>query len=239
MKNRVEHRIKLFDREQEIREKKIRYIDKDANQMINTFRDNINRINNRFEIVDLLSKHKKTKEANDILRFQIVFVMSSLDFFMHEIYSYGLLKIFKKETPKTRGYNNYKVPLKLLEQALYDSENIDEYLKQAFIDINDSYTFMSSGRIRVLLNVITSEDEFSKVERALKNKKIIDNDKKLDNILDDIYERRNKIAHQTDIDHGDDDKNIIARSEVEYYIDVTTNFVEELYKIICLNKQPQ
>lgn len=237
MKNRIHYRTNLYDREKDKREKTIKYIDKDANQMINTFRDNIKRIKNRFEIFDLLKNNNRIEETNDILRFQIVFVMSSLDFFMHEIYSFAFIKIFKNEMPKTNGYKNYKIPLKLLEKALYDAENIDRHLKETFIGINDSFTFMSPGRIRELLNIITSEDEFALVERKLKQRKIIKYNVRLDSEIEHIYDRRNKIAHQTDIEHGEDDKNIINRREVEYYIDVISNFVEELFKVVCLENK--
>ncbi|QVK18673.1 hypothetical protein KHQ81_02875 [Mycoplasmatota bacterium] len=204
--------------------------------MIEIFRENIKQIRNRFEIVDLLNSQQRKEEACDILRFQIVYAMSALDFFMHEIYSYALLKIFRNESPKTDRYNEYKIPLKLLEQALYDAENIDHYLKETFIDLNRNYTFMSPGRIRELLNIISSEDEFAMVEKSLKAKNIISKHKRLDRILDEIYDRRNKIAHQTDINHGKDDKNAITKDEVEFYINIISHLVESLYQVICLNK---
>ncbi len=231
MKN---NRFELYNREQEKRTKKIRYLDKDAQEIIDTFRNNINRIKKQFKIVDGLQQQNKSEEANDILRFQIVYAMSALDFFMHELYVFSFLKIFKNEMPKTERYLEYKVPLKLIEKALYDAENIDTYLKDAFIELNSNYTFMSSSRIKELLNMIAGNDEFNEAERRLKNKRVIRQHIRLDNLIDHIYERRNKIAHQTDINHGEDDKNIITMDDVEYYIDVIDNFVEEIYKTIYI-----
>ncbi len=232
--NKNYSRTDLMNREQGKRVKKIHYIDKDAEEIIKTFRGNVTRITKRFEIVDLLKNQHKNEEADDMLRFQIVYVMSSLDFFMHEIYNYGLLKIFRNEEPKTYKYNEYKIPLKLLEQALYNAENIDLYLKETFVDLNRNYTFMSPGRIRELLNILSSDDEFASVEKELKSKNVISENVRLDNVLDHIYERRNKIAHQTDINHGKDDKNTINKQEVEYYINIVSHLAEALYKIICV-----
>jgi len=236
MKSRTK-RTNLLDRENEIRNKHIKYINNDAEKMILTFRDNIKRINNRFEIIDLLYAQKKIEEANDILRYQIIYAMSALDFFMHEIYCFGLLKIFRNEKPRTYKYNEYKIPLKLLEQALYDAENIDYHLKETFIDLNRNFTFMSPGRIRELLNIISSEDEFAMAEKILKDKNIISDHDRLDHILDKIYDRRNKIAHQTDINHGnrDGNKNTISKGDVEESMNIISHLVETLYKIICLD----
>ncbi len=232
MKNRFKNRTNLYDREKEIRNKNLQYIEKDAQNMIETFRISIKRIKDRFEMVDLLYSQKKYEEASDVLRFQIVYAMSALDFFMHEAYCYGLLKIFRNEWPKTNRYHEYRVPLKLLEQAIYDRENIEYYLKETFIDLNSNYTFMSSGRMRELLNIITREDEFSLIERKLKARNVIRRHLRLDRIIDQIYERRNKITHQTDINHGKDDQNKINKKDVRFYIDVISNFVEALYEII-------
>lgn len=234
MRNKIHKRTDLYNREEEKRQKQIHFIDKEAQEMIDTFRLSINRIKNRFEIVDLLRIQHKQDEANDMLRFQIVYAMSALDFFMHEIYSYGLLKIFQNDSPKTHRYYEYRIPLKLLEYALYEAENIDQYLRDTFIDINSNFTFMSPGRIREMLNIISPDDYFAKAEQILKAKNIISPNVRLDHVLDQIYDRRNKIAHQTDINHGKDDQNTITKDEVEYYIEVISHFVEALYKQICL-----
>lgn len=235
MENESRGRLSLVDRELKQKQKSINYIDKDAFIIIKNFRESIDNITRRFDIVTMLEKQGLHDEAHDILRFQIVYAMSALDYFMHEIYSFGLIKIFKNENPKTCRYNEYKIPLKLVEKALYDAENIDNYLKDEFVEINSNHTFMSSSRIREVLNIISNEDEFAFVEKRLKEKNIIKNHIRLDNVLDNIYERRNKISHQTDLNHGDQSRNKISNEDVEYYIRVIIHLVEELYQLICIN----
>ncbi|NLG81805.1 MAG: hypothetical protein GX490_04670 [Bacilli bacterium] len=226
------NRTSLYNRETTKRRKNVHYIDKEAKDIILGFRKNITRIKEQYKIIDYLMNKQEYEAANDILRFQIVYVMSALDFFLHEIYVYCFIKIFNNELPKTDRYYEYRVPLRLIEQALYDQENFEMYLTNALIELNSNLTFMAPNRIKELLNIITPEDEFTIAEEMLKKKGIIKPGVRLIRLLDEIYDRRNKIAHQTDINHGCDEKNIITKQEVEYYVDVIHNFVEEVFKII-------
>lgn len=228
----MKNRTSLYNRETKNRRKNIHYIDKEAKDIILGFRKNIARIREQYKIVDYLMSKQEYEAANDILRFQIVYVMSALDFFMHEILVYCFIKIFNNELPKTEKYYEYRVPLRLIEQALYDQENFEFYLTNALIDINSNLTFMAPNRLKELLNIITPEDDFALAEENLKKKGIIKPGVRLIRLLDEIYDRRNKIAHQTDINHGSDEPNIITKQDVEYYVDVIAHFVEELFTII-------
>lgn len=229
----MNNKLDLQNRNIKNRTKITRIIDKDAQNIILKFNSSIKHLKERFDLYDYLIKNNKKNEADDTLRFQIVYAMSALDFFMHELYTYSLLKIFKGEKEKTYKYKEYRIPISLVEKAIFDSENIEKHLKKTFIDINSNFTFMHPNRIRELLNLISYEDEFKMVESSLKNDGIIKKDERLDTLLERIYERRNKIAHQTDINHGQDNRNQISKYDVERYIEIIENMVLKLYEIVC------
>lgn len=225
--------IELVNREVKNRKKNRIVIDPDALGLIARFRENVLGIDRRFKIYKVLNEQNLQDDAEDILRFQIVYLMSSLDFFMHELYSYGIVKIFKKQSGKSERYREYRVPLKLVEVALFDGENIQRYLKETITEINSTFTFMHPNRIREMLNIIGYEDAFESVEEHLKEMDIIKKNQSLAYLLETIYERRNKISHQTDIDHGKEDKNLIKADEVIHSRDIIVNFVEGIYHFVC------
>jgi RiboL-PSP-HEPN len=232
MKNR-DDRFDLMDRETQYREKQVMLIDQDAKAMLKRFKDNIENIKSRFRLYNQLVQQKMDEEAEDVLRFQIVYLMSALDFYMHELYSYGLLKIFNKQGKKSFRYKEYRVPLSLVEVALYDGENITRHLKETFTEINSSFTYMHPNKIRELLNVIANGDEFDYIEERLKKISILKHQEQLESVLEKIYHRRNRISHQTDIEHGKELKNTISKDEVMRYTDIVSILVDELHQMVC------
>lgn len=225
--------FKLEDREVKTRRKKKITIDPDAIGMIERFRATIENIDQRFKIYHVLLNQRLKDEAEDLLRFQIVYLMSALDFFMHELYSYGIIKIFKRQKRKTTRYESFRVPLKLVEQALFDGENIQRHLKETITEINSTFTFMSPGRIKELLYTIGYSNVFDRAQTDLRKAGILDWNESLDRMFDRIYERRNKISHQTDIEHGGSDRNAITFDEVKHYRDIIVHTVESIYQSVC------
>ncbi|MDF2699435.1 MAG: hypothetical protein K0Q49_991 [Haloplasmataceae bacterium] len=230
----MKNKFDLEERNIKSRTKVNKIIEQNANEIINRFTESVDSLKNRFDLYDFLISINKENEADDILRFQIVYVMSALDLFMHELYTYSLVKGFFGEKRKTYRFNEYKVPLSLVEKAIKDPENIEKHLKATFIDVNSNFTFMHPNRIRDLLNIISYEDEFKMVEDSLKNSGIIKRSENLDDLLEDIYARRNKIAHQTDINRGEDERNKISKTDVYRYIEIIEHMVKKLFEIVSV-----
>lgn len=231
--SKYKDRTQLISRDERPRYKQKVFIDIDADAMLNQFMHNIENVNSRFRLYDRLISEGLKVEAEDVLRFQVVYLMSALDFYMHELYSYSLIKLFNSQKRKTYRYKEYRVPLKLVEVAVYDAENIFSHLKQTFIEINSNFTFMHPNKIKELLNIISYEDEFTIIESRLKVRKIIKDSQHLENILEDIYQRRNKISHQTDIDHGKIERSEIKKETIMWYTEVLTALVHELHQLVC------
>lgn len=223
----------IVNRDNRTRHKKTKVIPADAKAILERFQTSISNILDHIKLYDLLLAKEQTALADDILRFQIVYLMSSLDFYFHELYSYGLLKMFQNKTEKTYRYREFRVPLKVVESALYDGENILRHLKETFIEINSTFTFMHPHRIKEVLNTISSIEVFDIVEKKLRKRNIIKHHEELEGIIEKIYRRRNKISHQTDIEHHTIVRNEISKKEVFRYVNIINEMVLEIHHLIC------
>lgn len=225
--------LTLENRERKTRKKHPVSLEADALGLISRFRTTIRSIDDRFLIYHRLKKQQLYREAEDLLRFQIVYIMSALDFFMHELYSYGIIKIFKRQKRKTNRYKTFRVPLQLVEQAIFDGENIQYHLKNTIIEINRTFTFMHPARIQELLHTIGFREAFLDAQQTLRHKRILKGRESLSSTLEKIYQRRNKISHQTDIEHGGSKRLSITLEEVQHYRDVIYYMVESIYESVC------
>lgn len=231
----MSRRIELVSREVRTRQKMPVSISEDCEGMINRFRKNIESIKGLNNIYNLLMTENQPEKARDILRFQIVYLMSSLDFYLHELYVYGILKIFQKQKQKNLRYLEYRVPLEVVEKALYDGENIMSHLKQAVIENNSTLTFMHPNRMKEVLHTISEAETFDLVEEKLKRRHIIKSYEALEVILENLYRRRNRISHQTDIEHGGTEQGEINHYEVMRSIDIVAEMIETLHQIIMVS----
>lgn len=204
----------------------------DCEKIIHQFRNNIKNISNKFEMYNNLVNSDLNDEAEDILRSQIVFIFSSLDFYMHEIIKYVIIKMFSGERPKTVKYKNFIVSIDTLERAIREPENID-WLTEEIIIRHGRKTFMSSKEIKLQIELI------SKIKSPYK--KIADNmsikEKELDDKIKTMYTRRNNIVHQSDRDPA---TNILNKINVEYVrecLKLINEVVENIHKIIVENDE--
>ncbi len=182
----------------------------------NRFADNLLSIKSQFELVEKL-KAEENLQYKDILRSQIVFLDSALDFFIHEATKYGMVQIFQGVWEKTERYDNFTIRLGEISDVLRNPEQ-----ENWFLDIvNDSYaedTFMSADAVIGQLNLIGVKWQ-SVADRAFHTQGSTTPTKdKLKNTLNALFRRRNQIAHQADCLHETGQKLDIKREDVETYI---------------------
>jgi hypothetical protein len=103
-KERFLKEISLNRESKQLEKKAIFITEQKANEIIQQFQYNIKSIREKFHIYDELVQNGKEEHAKDILRSQVVFLMSALDFYMHEMVRYRLLKMFSGELSKTESY---------------------------------------------------------------------------------------------------------------------------------------
>lgn len=214
--------ITLDDRERKIEKEAPIIPDIKLENVFKQFCDNIANIRTKFNIFDTLNKEGHNEEAEDILRSQVVFLMSALDFYMHEIVKYCLLQIFKGDRQKTNSYKNVAVSIEVVEKALKNPESVD-WLSEDISHRNSHQAFMSSSEIKRILSLISTKKIYNDIENELNMSR------QLSNKLEEVYKRRNKIAHQADRDHDTNSLYEINRDDVEAYIILLESVVKVIH----------
>lgn len=198
--------------------------DADATKIIRNFNFTINNIEKKFELVEELKSNGQFEIMNDVLRSQIVFTMSALDYYMHEIVKYGILSIFKKERASTKSYEGFAVTLSCVERAISNIESID-WLEEWINLKHKSNTFMDPKKIKDAFSLITKIDIFKKVAEKMSTDETILSKSDLTEKMSNIYKRRNSISHQSDRDESTAVLNEIDEEFVRDVIHTIRNFV--------------
>lgn len=213
-----ERNLELAPRTVETRERRSsRTIQFELDAIVTRFNTNLTSIKSQFTLADQL-KATGNIHYKDILRSQIVFLDSAFDFFMHEITKYGMNHIFDGTWAKTEKYNNFSIRLGDVSEVLQNPEQ-----ENWFLDIvNDTYaedTFMSSEAVIGQLHLIGVKWQ-NVADRAFYEQGSSTPTKdKFKYTLNSLFRRRNKIAHQADMEHETGEKLDIERSQVEIHID--------------------
>lgn len=201
-------------RQQNTRNKKVIKIPTDLSKIQDDFDINIKNVENKFTLTDDL-KNENLSSAKDIWRSQIVFLDSTLDFYIHEITKYGMSKIINDEWKTTPNFNRYKVSMKFVKTIINSPENLSLFLKE--IDkINQRSCFMNSKNIMQQLMLIgVSVSSFTEDEVKT---------------IDYLYKRRNEIAHQADCTNGK--KNSITEADVKNFIDCVKKLQNKIQEAV-------
>lgn len=198
--------------------------DANAIKIIENFNLTINNIEKKFELVEELRNNGQLEIMNDVLRSQVVFAMSNLDYYMHEIVKYGILSIFRKERAATKSYEGFAVTLSCVERAISNIESID-WLEEWINLKHKSNTFMDPKKIKDAFSLITTIDIFKKVAEKMSTDELKLTKSDLSNKMSDIYKRRNSISHQSDRDESTGMLNEIDEAFVKDVIYTIKNFV--------------
>ncbi|OON99176.1 MAG: hypothetical protein ATN35_01910 [Epulopiscium sp. Nele67-Bin004] len=203
--------------------KEVIIIDIEADKIINQFRDNIEDIKSKFKLVEKLSESEEIEQSKDILRSQVVFLLSALDFYMHEIVKWGIVKIFQKERPNTSSYKNFIVSLEVVEKAINNPENID-WLQEEIIHRNSFKSFLKLEEIKKNISMISNNKV---VDNAIKK---IGKPSDIKGELTHLYVRRNQIAHQSDRDNATTTKNDINLETTRTQVELVSQFIENIHE---------
>lgn len=212
-----------LDRTEGTREKQAPVLpDIEADKIIGNFREAILNIRSKFTMVAKLESEGMVEESKDILRSQVVFLLSALDFYMHEIVKYGILKMFKGERSKTKSYQNFIVSLETVEKAILHPESID-WLEEEIIHRNHHKTFLKPSEIKAQLSLISTKKIFDIAAGQVSDSVTLTTQ------IEELYKRRNAIAHQADRDNSTGQLNEIEVDQTTQYIDLVSKFIEAVH----------
>lgn len=196
----------------------------ELDQIMQHFQEAIQAVNAQFDVADELVEAGRFIEGENIWRAQIIFLESALDFYMHELTKYGLCEIYNEHWNHTEKYNNLQVNMKAVETALKYGEDADWFLEY----INDYYrtiTMISYESWKEQMNLLgisitdIADRAFYERDGTEKTKD------KLKRRLNQLFGRRNFIAHQTDRNHADAQIKNITKEIVQ-------DFISDVEKIV-------
>ena len=145
------------------------------------------------------------------------FLAGALDFYMHELTKYGLCEIYNNKWVKTEKYNNITLPLSVLEKALHAGEEDDWFIEY----INSYYqtvTMVSYESIKDQLNLLDIDHKEVANNAFYQRGETEKTNDKLKRRLNELFYRRNIIAHQTDRLHCNAEIKDISKGVVEDFI---------------------
>lgn len=199
----------------------------ELDQIMQHFTESIQAIYTQFEVADELIAYGKIKEGENIWRAQIIFLTSAFDFYMHELTKYGLCEIYDENWERTEKYSNLQVGMKTIEIALKSGEDIDWFLEY----INDYYkaiTMVSYESVKDQLNLL-GIDLKKVADRAFYNRGEREKTRvKLRRRLNELFSRRNIIAHQSDRAHADAQVKNITKEIVQDFMDDIQRIVNSI-----------
>lgn len=187
------------------------------------FDKDIEVLKNQFETVLVLESQQKHREAQDVLRSQIVFCEGVFDFFLHEVSKLVAFELFTEQRKPVDSFSNIKLTLNVGElKYLLGSEKTEEDFYTIVNSKFSAETYMSRDNLSTQLKIIgvsfkdVSKDTFGSVAKGK-------------NFLQDFHIRRNQIAHQMDRSHLNSEQTPIDSQYVKNCIDNISNLSDSIF----------
>jgi len=192
------------------------------NRAIDQFNINIETVKHLGVIYSAFENHlTPAVDLSDILRSEIVLAVSALDCFVHDLVRIGMSKIFEESGGGPQAFLNFSISVQSVKRII-DAATTDEqkyYFEKEIRRLHG--TFQSSDNISQALSLIGIKRIWNKVGDSL----FVSSDD-VRNHLDLIVDRRNKIAHESDIDPS---LNIGVRYPIDsVMVDDSIDFIEKI-----------
>lgn len=152
---------------------------------------------------------------------------------MHELTKYGLYEIYEETSgwEKTEKYKNIQVSMETIELIL-ESKNDNNWFLEHINKYYQNITMVSYESVKDQLNLlsISLKDVADKAfyKRGEKEKTT----DKLKRRLNELFNRRNQIAHQTDREHANAELKDITKDIVEEFIADIEKIVNAIREVV-------
>lgn len=163
--------------------------------VIQQFRVNMDRVDAMAGLYKALG-HLTTSvmDVTDLLRAQIVMAVSALDHYIHEVTRAGMLEVYNQARPPTGAFLNFQITMGAAMTAV-KGPNADTWLDIEIRERHGHLSFQHPDRIADAIRLFSSRELWPAVAAQL-NMSV----QEARNRLRLIVERRNKIAHEADLD---------------------------------------
>ncbi|MCT3692603.1 hypothetical protein HZP84_12360 [Elizabethkingia anophelis] len=165
----------------------------------NLFDDSYRRILGLHELYNYLTRQNYNADfVSDILRSEIVNIVSAFDKLMHDLIKEGILETFNNLRSATPSYHKFPINIFQMQAIISPTPTSDpnEILGNIIIDNHKHLSFQDPDKITQALSLIWNETH--KWQKVAKSLSIDESSLKVE--LRNIIIRRNQIVHEADID---------------------------------------
>jgi hypothetical protein len=164
-------------------------------ETLEIFRANLERVRSIHALyVNFTGAVTSIVDLSDLLRAEIVLIVSALDHFVHELTRVGMMEIWRGTRATTPAYLRYRVSMDIATQ-LASATGVDYYLETEIRTQHSYLAFQQPERIADAVRLFSSIELWNEVGAALR-----EDPKNITSQLKLIVDRRNKIAHEADVD---------------------------------------
>ena len=190
------------------------------------FEQNLTRARNLVGLsASLSSLTTQAVDTTDLLRAALILSVSALDHFVHEFTRIGMLDVHAQAKPGTPAYLEFKVSLSSAREALAGESS--SWLDREIRKTHGWLSFQHPDKIANAIRLVSTVDLWQAV--ALRRNEDVKATKAQ---LGAIVDRRNKIAHEADLDPGNPGERWpIDRPLVEEAIDFIESTIRAIYEV--------
>jgi hypothetical protein len=161
---------------------------------IEQFRANLSYVRNLRTVHAAARTFSPGLDTSDVLRAQIVLVVSALDNYVHELTRLGILEVFNGKRPRTAAFDRTRVTLDGVLGALKNPGE-DDWLNEQIKRDHGWQSFQTVEKIADAIRPFSNVVLWDRVGQELRvDPQILKGQLKL------TIDRRNKIAHEADLD---------------------------------------
>jgi hypothetical protein len=168
-------------------------------------------------------------DLSDLLRAEMVLIVSALDQFVHELTRLGMMEIWRGERKSTPAYHRFAVSLEVATQLATGTAPPGQHLEA---EIRTRHSFLAFQRPDKIAEAVRL---FCPVELWEELGNLLDEDSQdLKARLKLIVERRNKIAHEADVDPSYPGQRWpINQTDTEDALRYVEKLGEAIYKLVA------
>lgn len=214
----AERDLSLVPRVEEVRESRpdTSPIQFSLDEIKQHFSESMEGIKEQYDVADSLAASGNIDGCKTIWRSQVVLAEGLLDFYIHEMSKYCLFRMFTGQWDKSEKYAAFQVPMSKVEEAIAATESKEwffEYLNGRFSrdvflsheSMKDQLNLIGIGFVKVMVKAFPRDNE--ELSNKFGSK-----------VVNELFQRRNDIAHQNDRSHASAEQTDITKEFVEDYI---------------------
>ena len=163
-------------------------------------------------------------DISDLYRSQVVLIISSLDHFIHEFVLEEMLETYNGRRPISNAFNRFPIPLSTIQGTIPSENVIASHIRQK----HSWMSFQDPDKIADAIRLISDQKLWEEVAPIFGI-----NAGDLKSKIKLVVDRRNKIAHEADLDPTNPgEKWPISLADVRDIIDFIEKLVTEIYNKI-------